>query len=335
MTLFDREYLFWQLEESGAATWVKDLRSRCQHAFHPDFHGSLPEWIDAWNQLPPAPDAALHADSAVVRAVDGDNGRSSDSVGVENDTADLTQILRRFHPWRKGPFEILGVPIDTEWRSNLKWDRLISHVELRDKLVLDVGCGNGYYGWRLLAAGARLICGLDPMLLFVMQYEVLRKYAGPDSTMRNFVLPTGDDVLSKPLRLFDTVFSMGVLYHRSSPIDHLQSLWMALRPGGQLVLETLIVDDPEPTVLVPSDRYAKMRNVWFIPSISMLLRWLQRTGFQDCRIVDVSVTTSAEHRRTAWMTFESLSDFLDPADMTRTMEGYPAPRRAIITARTA
>lgn len=335
MTLFDREYLFWQLEESGAATWVAELRSRCQQAFRPDFHGSLPDWIAAWQQLPSPSGASIRADSAVVRAVSGDCDGASDSRDAKGLTASLTQTLRRFHPWRKGPFEILGVSIDTEWRSDLKWDRLIPHVELQDKLVLDVGCGNGYYGWRMLAAGARLVCGLDPMLLFVMQYEVLRKYAGPDSEIRNFVLPTGDDVLTRPLRLFDTVFSMGVLYHRSSPIDHLQSLWMALRPGGQLILETLIIDDSDATVLVPSDRYAKMRNVWFIPSISMLLRWLQRTGFRDCRVLDVTVTTSDEQRRTDWMTFESLNDFLDPADVTRTIEGYPAPRRAIVTARTA
>ncbi len=127
---------------------------------------------------------------------------------------------------------------------------------------------------------------------------------------------------------------MGVLYHRSSPIDHLQMLRESLRPGGQLVLETLIVDADEPTILVPEDRYAKMRNVWFLPSPSMLTRWLQRTGFQDVRVADITPTTAYEQRRTDWMTFESLSDFLDPTDSTLTVEGHPAPIRAVLTART-
>ena len=126
---------------------------------------------------------------------------------------------------------------------------------------------------------------------------------------------------------------MGVLYHRTSPIDHLQTLWHSLRPGGRLILETLVVEQPTETVLVPEGRYAKMRNVWFIPSVAMLRRWLQRTGFRDVEELDVTATTGEEQRRTDWMTFESLSDFLDPNDSTRTIEGYPGPVRALLSAR--
>ena len=236
-----------------------------------------------------------------------------------------------FHPWRKGPFDVLGVSIDTEWRSCLKWDRLAPHVEFRERRILDVGCGNGYYGWRMLQAGASFVLGFDPFLLFLMQFEVVHRYADPN--VAHFVLPLTDLDIPQRLNLFDVTVSMGVLYHRTSPVDHLLSLWHSLRPGGTLVLETLIVETLDLTCLVPEDRYAKMRNVWFIPSIPMLMLWLKRTGFHDAEVIDLSPTTSAEQRKTGWMTFESLADFLDPADPRRTIEGHPAPVRAMLVAR--
>ncbi|MBR9800034.1 MAG: DUF1698 domain-containing protein, partial [Gammaproteobacteria bacterium] len=39
-----------------------------------------------------------------------------------------------------------------------------------------------------------------------------------------------------------------------------------------------------------------------------------------------------EQRATDWMTYHSLSDFLDPADPSLTREGHPAPRRAVLIA---
>ena len=132
---------------------------------------------------------------------------------------------------------------------------------------------------------------------------------------------------------FDTVFSMGVLYHRRSPLDHLLELKGALCAGGELVLETLVVEGDERTVLMPEDRYAVMRNVFFLPSVAMLTRWLERCGFVDVRCVDESNTTVQEQRSTDWMRFQSLPDFLDPDDHRLTREGYPAPRRAVLVAR--
>ena len=243
----------------------------------------------------------------------------------------LTATLMKLHPWRKGPFELFGVHIDTEWHSDWKWARLQDHIDLRDRSVLDVGSGNGYYGWRMLLQGARRVVGLDPFLLYAMQHEAIKRCIGSD--LPNFVLPLGDDCLPPRLNAFDVTFSMGVLYHRTSPIDHLQSLAGTLRNDGELVLETLVVDSSEETVLVPHGRYGKMRNVWFIPSVPMLKLWLKRTGFRDVKVIDVSPTTTNEQRSTEWMTFESLENFLDPADHSKTIEGYPGPLRATIIAR--
>ena len=319
--LLKYETLFGELEAEGISAWTDTLRQQCAVALADEAHGKLANWIENWRQLP----------NAHVHTVDAGDGCITISGTMEDVSADaFRRQLMRFHPWRKGPFEVLGVRIDTEWRSDWKWDRLKDHVELRDRSVLDVGCGNGYFGWKMLNAGARRVIGLDPFLLYVMQHEVIRRYAGPQSA--NYVLPVGDDCLPARLEAFDVTFSMGVLYHRTSPIDHLRSLCSALRPNGQLVLETLVIDNSNATVLVPEGRYAKMRNIWFIPSVSMLELWLKRSGFRNVTVVDVTVTSTAEQRSTDWMTFESLPDFLDPTDAERTIEGYPAPRRAILTA---
>ena len=322
MKLFDRERLYTRLTDDGHGEWVTALRSRTNDALTKGRHGNLQNWIDVWNQLPDTGNAGLLADRAAV-TIEG-------ALTIDDQTS-LRQKLMAFHPWRKGPFEVFGQPIDTEWRSCLKWDRLAPHVEFRDRRVLDVGCGNGYYGWRMIQAGASLVLGLDPFLLFLMQFEVVRRYADP--SVDHYVLPLTDEAIPEKLNAFDLTLSMGVLYHRTSPIDHLQSMWHSLRPGGILVLETLIIESDDLKCLVPEDRYAKMRNVWFIPSIPMLTLWLQRTGFRDAQVIDVSPTTKEEQRRTDWMTFESLANFLDPVNPSLTIEGHPAPVRAMILAR--
>jgi tRNA (mo5U34)-methyltransferase len=125
---------------------------------------------------------------------------------------------------------------------------------------------------------------------------------------------------------------MGVLYHQRSPIDHLRQLRRTLRPGGQLVLETLFVPGEESYACTPEDRYARMRNVWLLPTVAELSTWLDRSGYRRIEIVDKSLTSTDEQRSTEWMTFESLSDALDPDDPERTVEGWPAPRRVVVTA---
>lgn len=313
-----------ELESWGHRHWSPALSELWEQRLRADAHGHMPRWREAIQRLPtPGPNIRLDASQRAVRIV-GD--------GLAVDRAELQQLLMTFHPWRKGPFELFGLTIDTEWQSFMKWDRLASTIDFRNRRVLDVGCGNGYYGWRMLDAGASCVVGFDPYPLYNMQFQVVQRYA-PESC-RHFLLPFTDQELPDPFRLFDCVLSMGVLYHRTSPIDHLQALAATIVAGGQLVLETLVVDSVEETVLVPANRYAKMRNVWFIPSVPMLVRWLERTGFGQIEIVDVSSTTTVEQRRTEWMTFESIDDFLAPNDPASTVEGYPAPRRAIVVGRT-
>jgi tRNA (mo5U34)-methyltransferase len=248
----------------------------------------------------------------------------------ENHSATIRESLLSLSPWRKGPFQIGSVTIDSEWRSDLKWNRLKDSIApLQSRNVLDVGCGNGYYALQMRSAGAQTVIGIDPTILYVMQFRAVSRFT---DAKRVFVLPLRLHELPDNSRTFDTTFSMGVLYHQRSPIDHLRQLKSTLRPGGQLVLETLFMPGNESSACTPTDRYARMRNVWLLPTVAELTTWLQRSGFVDVQIIDESVTTVDEQRSTEWMTFESLAEALDPADPSRTVEGWPAPRRVIAIA---
>lgn len=320
---FDRQAAFQLLRELRFFSLAERAEALCAERFRSENHGNIEGWKAAWSELPEV-DARFDSSGDSVRII------AADSPPTQTiDRSALQQTLMRFHPWRKGPLEVLGIPIDTEWKSCWKWSRFAPHVNFDRQRVLDVGGGNGYYGWKMIEAGASLVVGCEPFLLSIAQFEVFRRY-WPDSD-RHMVLPLADVDLPRDIERFDITCSMGVLYHRPNPIEHLQILGSTLRPGGQLLLETIVLEQGD-SVLVPEDRYAKMRNVWFIPSVPMLERWLRRTGFTNLRVLDVSRTTTDEQRRTPWMTFESLSDFLDPNDSHRTMEGYPAPTRAVILA---
>ncbi|MCY4015273.1 MAG: tRNA 5-methoxyuridine(34)/uridine 5-oxyacetic acid(34) synthase CmoB [Gammaproteobacteria bacterium] len=300
-------------------TWrgASPLARRCVDVLEPLNHGDRPRWLAALADLPAAVPRRVSLDDCVTFG----HARDLDAAG----RAQLADALRGLKPWRKGPFRLFGVQIDAEWRSDLKWARIAPHVDLDGAHVLDVGCGNGYYGWRMLEAGAASVTGIDPSLLFVLQHAAVAYYADDP---RNLVLPlTLEDV--EPGRTFDTVFSMGVVYHRRDPAAHIRALARHAHRDTVVVLESLVVDG---SPIECPDRYARMPNVHLIPDVATLAGWLGAAGFATVRLVDRSVTTSAEQRSTPWMTYQSLADALDPADPTRTVEGYPAPERAVMIA---
>ncbi|GFO68103.1 tRNA U34 carboxymethyltransferase [Geomonas limicola] len=312
MTYFDS--LYPHLAELGQEAWAEQLR-----AVLPE---RLAERLGAVESLPELKPSVIElADSVTIG--------SSYDLG-ESTRDGLIAQLQGFHPWRKGPYRFFGVEIDTEWRSDWKWERVVPHIQpLTGRRVLDVGCGNGYHGWRMRGAGAAFVLGIEPFLLSVQQFLVMQHYLRDP---RHHVIPVGIEEVPQDMACFDSVFSMGVLYHRRSPLDHLFQLKGCLRPGGELILETLIVEGDRDTVFVPQGRYAKMRNVWFLPSIAALTLWLERCGFTDVACVDTNRTSCQEQRSTEWMRFESLPDFLDSRDAGKTIEGHPAPVRAIFTA---
>ena len=323
---FDHVHAF--LREGKFAPWGNVLRDQLQLFLHDKEHGDQARWLEALDSLP-----AITPDQCDLTAHDL---RLTKAHISDEDSAAVEAGLRGLMPWRKGPFQFFNTHIDTEWRSDWKWDRVAPHLApLKGRTVLDVGCGSGYHMWRMLGEGAGQVIGVDPSRLFLMQFQAYKRYAERAQGRLNIdLLPLRMEDVPPRLRAFDTTFSMGVLYHRKSPIDHLQELRDTLRPGGQLVLETLVIEGGLGEVLMPEDRYAMMRNVWFLPSVETLLLWCRRAGLRNARVVDLNQTSLDEQRSTDWMRFNSLPDFLDPEDSSKTAEGYPAPLRAVILAET-
>jgi len=303
--------------------WADCLQVEIDRHFHSRRYGDLPQWLAALESLPDITPSSIDLNNDSIRV-----GVAEDASAEQREQ--LEAALRELHPWRKGPFDLFGVHIETEWRSDWKWNRLLPGLEpLAGRRVLDVGCGSGYHCWRMLGAGAEEVVGIDPTPLFVVQFQALQRYIENPAA---WVLPLGIEQVPAELEAFDTVFSMGVLYHRRSPIGHLMELRDTLRNGGQLLLETLVIEGGGSDCLVPEGRYARMGNVWFIPSCELLLTWLRKLGFRNVELVNVETTSTDEQRSTEWMQFHSLADFLDPDDHGKTLEGYPAPRRAIVSA---
>lgn len=319
--MIDFGRFYQQIAVGPLAKWLEVLPAQISEWQRENLHGHFRDWYKSLEYLPllePQKLDLLHSVTA-----DRDDISDRHRQGIE-------KLLRNLMPWRKGPYFLYGTHINTEWRSDWKWERVIPHIApLAGRTVLDVGCGSGYHMWRMIGAGAHLVVGIDPMQLFLVQFEAVRKLLNDDR--RAHMLPLGIEQLPA-LQAFDTVFSMGVLYHRRSPLDHLLQLKNQLVSGGELVLETLVIEGDVNQVLVPGERYAQMRNVFFIPSAKALKSWLEKSGFVDVRIVDFALTTTEEQRRTDWMTSESLAEFLDPDDPSKTVEGYPAPLRAVLVA---
>ena len=315
--------LITDLQEFAVGIQIDGLESLLHLKVSDGVHGKIPEWKSALDRLPAIDVDSIHLNAAAV-AVSSD---SAETPKLEK----LRELLLSLAPWRKGPFDLFGIDIDSEWRSNLKWDRISGIVSpLSGRRILDVGCGNGYYAMRACGQGATFVLGIDPALLFLAQFLAVQHYLQQPAL---HVLPLRLHELPLVSGDFDTTFSMGVLYHQREPLEHLTMLRSTLRPGGELVLETLILPGDEARHETPADRYARMRNVWMLPTMPQLQNWLAISGFADCRVADISVTSTDEQRSTEWMPFESLEQALDPQQADLTIEGMHRPTRAVIVAK--
>ncbi|MBC8494158.1 MAG: tRNA 5-methoxyuridine(34)/uridine 5-oxyacetic acid(34) synthase CmoB [Candidatus Thioglobus sp.] len=280
-------------------------------------NGNVPKWENAIIDLEanqPGPVSFKHPFVAIDSDIDPDK---------------LAQLLKQLMPWRKGPYQIGQLNLESEWRGDMKWDRLKDHIQpLAGKAVLDVGSGNGYFTYLMALQGADLALGIEPFLLFNYQFQAIRTLIS--NPPKAYVLPLKLEQM--PVEsIFDTVFSMGVLYHQKDHMLHLQQLKDVMQNGGELVLETLIIDQTYGDQIIPEDRYARMRNVWCLPSTDTLRTWLEQAGFNNIKLINVTKTTPKEQRATHWIgdNTQSIQDFLDPNNDDLTIEGLPAPKRAI------
>ncbi len=256
------------------------------------------------------------------------------SIGNRADLSDeeyeiIVQTAKKLIPWRKGPFKIFDLEIDSEWQSNIKYNLIRPYFNLKDKIVADIGCNNGYYMFRMLEDCPKRLIGFDPSPLTLHQFEFINHFVKSDIVYEML----GVEHLEFYNHKFDFIFMLGVLYHRADPVGTLKSLARGLNSKGEILIDTFMIDGDDEICLTPNKRYSKIPNIYFIPTIPALKNWLERAGFENIEVLATTVTTSEEQRKTPWSFDESLEDFLDPNDSSKTVEGYPAPKRVYVKAR--
>jgi tRNA (mo5U34)-methyltransferase len=238
---------------------------------------------------------------------------------------EIYNVAKSLMPWRKGPFQIGDIFIDSEWQSFIKYNMLQKHFNLKDKVVADVGCNNGYYMFRMLLQNPKKVVGFDPMAIFKLQFDFINHFIKSDKLKYELL---GVEHLPFYEEKFDVIFCLGVLYHRSDPINMLKQLKQSLKNGGEVILDTFIIEGEDEIALTPK-RYAKMKNIYFIPTINALKNWAEIAKFKEFELLEIRATDLNEQRKTEWIEGESLNNFLNE-EKTKTIEGYPPPIRAYV-----
>ena len=286
------------------------------------------KWL-TWKNIAPLQEAIQS-----LKVYDGVQITLGDRVTIKipelspEDAQQIEQTARLMKPWRKGPFQINDLFIDTEWQSQIKYNLLEPHFDLRDKVVGDIGCNNGYYLFRMLTHKPNKLIGFDPSALYYSQFQLMNHFV-----QSNIIYELlGVEHVEFYEHQFDILFCLGVLYHRSDPVGMLKSLYKGLNEGGELILDTFMIDGEDEVCLTPKERYSKIPNIYFIPTVNALKNWCLRAGFESVEVLEIMKTDLEEQRKTEWIDTQSLEDFLHPDDDTKTVEGYPAPKRVYIKA---
>lgn len=244
----------------------------------------------------------------------------------------LKECATQLIPWKKGPFKLFDLEIDAEWRSDYKWERITPHLDnLENKIVCDVGCNNGYFMFRMAEHNPKMVLGFDPVLHMQAQFDLIQHYAKEPSLHFEMF---GVEHLPLFPKFFDAIFHMGIIYHHRHPIQQLIDIRESLKPGGVVYLETIGIPGDETIALFPEDRYARMGNCWFVPTLPCFINWAKRAKLVDVEVLADTDLTEDEQRLTSWCPppFQSLKASLDENDPSKTIEGYPAPRRFLIKA---
>lgn len=281
------------------------------------------KWM-TWKNIAPLREALAQLPDYTIHSHCGNTITVKSDEAVDHDQ--IEKLARMMMPWRKGPFDLFGMHIDTEWRSDLKYNFLRPHFNLSGKKVADIGCNNGYYMFRMLEDAPAKLVGFDPSALFKTQFDFINHFVKSDIVYELL----GVEHLPFYEEKFDVIFCLGVIYHRPDPVGMLKDLAKGLAEGGEVYLDTFIIDGDQPVALCPAESYSKITNVYFVPTLKALENWCHRAGFKEFEVLGSVVTTSDEQRRTKWIESHSLEDFLNPADNTKTVEGYPAPKRGYV-----
>jgi len=279
------------------------------------------KWM-TWKNIAPLREAIQSLEDVTCKVTLGDVIKISGDFNEQK----IYETARMFMPWRKGPFQVGETFIDAEWKSYIKYNLLRPYFDLKDKRVADIGCNNGYYMFRMQEDKPKLLVGFDPSPLYKTQFDFINHFVKSDIIYELL----GVEHLEFYEEKFDTIFCLGVLYHRSDPVAMLKSLYKGLDKKGEVILDTFYIEGEDETALCPESSYSKIPNIYFVPTIKALKNWCLRAGFNDFEVLCTSVTDANEQRKTDWIEGQSLEDFLDPDDNSKTIEGYPAPQRVYV-----
>jgi tRNA (mo5U34)-methyltransferase len=293
---------------------IRQVRERCI-----EWKNIKPYW-EAVMGLPPVEQVEVRLGDTIEIYPEGLTSKEEENIH---------QAARTVWPWRKGPFQVATTFIDSEWRSYIKYDLLKPHFDLKDKIVGDIGCNNGYYLFRMMEEKPKRLVGFDPSAIPFCQFKFLDHFIQSDIKFELL----GVEHVEHYEHKFDILFCLGVLYHRPDPVGALKSLYKGLNKNGELILDTFMIDGEDEICLTPKGRYSKIPNIYFIPTVNALKNWCYRAGFERVEVLDIVKTNSKEQRWTEWINSQSLEHFLDENDNTKTVEGYPAPKRVYIKAK--
>ena len=193
--MIDYSNFFNHIEQTNLSSHRDSMQKFIEAAFT---NNDIVKWQNAIDSFPQISPSVI------------DLNKSTIQIGTENDCSDMERAklknqLMKLHPWRKGPYNFFGNFIDTEWRSDWKWDRIKNHIApLKNRNVLDVGCGNGYHSWRVLGEGAKSVVGLDPFLLSIFQFEAVKNFVGEKPI---WILPHKMEEFPQSTHYFDRLSS--------------------------------------------------------------------------------------------------------------------------------
>ena len=285
-------------------------------------HGNLEQWKNILTKLPD------------IRTNYLDFSKECIQIGNPKEI-NLSQLkilekgLLNLRPWRKGPFNIFGLEVDSEWRSEKKWQRIEDYLpKIKGMRIGDIGCSNGYYSYKLLKLEPELIVGMDKTSLFIIQFLATKFYAKQIQEL--IILPCSSEEFNPEFIDFDLLLSMGILYHAKNPSNHLASLQRLVKKNGYIILETIISNLKQNINIEKNQTYAGMSNIGTIFTKDNIIKLLNVSGFKNVQVINDSFTDRSEQRTTRWMQGKSLSDFiLSNGD---TIEGYPPVCRTIFIA---
>ena len=179
------------------------------------------------------------------------------------------------------------------------WDLIRSvrgRINYRDKTVLDIGSWDGMWAFEAETRGARLVVATDVQYQAYRNFLLCREVLGSEvipffnvspyhlwERLDTFLQENWHD--EQPYeRLFDVVQHLGLLYHLRDPLLSLSQARSVMRTGGNLLLETAVILEPEGSVLVfnayPKARIYDDMTTWWAPTITCLKEILVASLFR-------------------------------------------------------